>query len=237
MIKIAYLTDVHIDEEFPKSLGVNARYNWEILLRDVRKRGIREIVFGGDMGEPSTNKWFFETLKDFEISITLGNHDHFGEVMKCFQNPAFIGKDELYYSFEKDNYLRIYLDSSNELITDKQFTWLEDQLKANCKILLFIHHAIFPVETPIDQKHFLRGRERIQQLLVNSGRDIAVFCGHYHMNDEQNIENVTQYITSAVSYQVIKSDDSVKVSSDYFGYRVINIDEDGLKTEIVRFDN
>jgi len=101
--------------------------------------------------------------------------------------------------------------------------------------MLFVHHAIFPVDTLVDRKHYLRGRERIQELLIKSEKDIAIFCGHYHMADKQQFGKIRQYISPAVSYQVIKEAEPIQATSDSFGYRIIRIQQGNLDTEIVRF--
>ena len=59
--KIAYITDIHLDEKFPLDTGVDTRENWKIILNDISSRGINEIIFGGDIGEKTANKWFFES--------------------------------------------------------------------------------------------------------------------------------------------------------------------------------
>jgi len=109
---IAYLTDIHLEEPFPIKVGVNAKSNWEVILKDVKKRGISEIVLGGDLGEPETNQWLFKSISDFEISVTLGNHDAYKEVTKHFHHAAFNEELELYYAFVEGDFKRIYLDSS-----------------------------------------------------------------------------------------------------------------------------
>ena len=53
--KIAYITDIHLDEQLPIDQGVDTRKNWEIILNDVSKKGIKEIIFGGDLGEKTVN--------------------------------------------------------------------------------------------------------------------------------------------------------------------------------------
>ena len=55
--KIAYITDIHLDEEFTKDQGVDSRANWEIILEDVVSKNIKKVIFGGDIGEPNSNQW------------------------------------------------------------------------------------------------------------------------------------------------------------------------------------
>ena len=99
-----------------------------------------------------------------------------------------------------------------------------------------MHHAVFPVMTAIDRKHFLRGREKLQQLIVDSGKRVYIFCGHYHMADDQQIGEVSQYISPAISYQVHKEQDPIQVTADFFGYRIIRMIDQEIETEVVRFD-
>src|SRR5688500_3357588 len=94
---IAYITDIHLDEAYLTDIGVDPRTNWQRLLDDVNARGISSIIFGGDIGEPAANAWFFDTLKDYNLQLTLGNHDTFLEVRKHFSIPDWKYTTEAYY--------------------------------------------------------------------------------------------------------------------------------------------
>ncbi|MFN8712389.1 MAG: hypothetical protein ACK5Z2_06015 [Bacteroidota bacterium] len=48
MRRIAFLTDVHLDEQFPIDNDVDPYVNLRITLNDLSKRNITEIVVGGD---------------------------------------------------------------------------------------------------------------------------------------------------------------------------------------------
>ncbi len=60
---IAYITDIHFDEQFPIEQGANPYKNWEIILNDIKSRGISEIIFGGDIGSSSAHFFFFNSFK------------------------------------------------------------------------------------------------------------------------------------------------------------------------------
>ena len=237
MIKrIAYITDIHIDEEFPKTVGVDGRQNWETILEDVASRNIDEVIYGGDIGERSSNFWFFESLKNYTVSISLGNHDDFSEVIKHYKNDAYKNAEALFYSEENNFFKFIYLDSSTEFISDKQLMWLQKELITIKKILLFIHHPILKIPTIIDQKFYLKGREKIQALLEQTSNDITIFCGHYHMEDYRTYKNISQFVTPAGSYQVEKNLEEIKVNNKTFGYRIIELTKDKMDTEVVLFE-
>ena len=50
MKRIAFITDIHLDEDDPRKVGVDSYKNWELILKDVASRNIDGIVFGGDIG-------------------------------------------------------------------------------------------------------------------------------------------------------------------------------------------
>ncbi|WP_405205657.1 metallophosphoesterase family protein [Aquimarina sp. LLG6339-5] len=235
IIKIAYITDAHIDEEYPKDLGVNTRHNWKTILEDIDSKDIDEVIYGGDIGEKSSNSWFFESLEKYKVSISLGNHDNFSEVIKHYKNDASKDTESLFYCDENDFFKFIYLDSSKEFINDKQLMWLQTELITIKKILLFIHHPILEIPAIIDQKFYLKGREKIQTLLEQASSDITIFCGHYHMEHHCTYKNITQFITPAGSYQVEKNPEEIKVHNNNFGYRIIELTKDKMDTEVVLF--
>ncbi|MBL4708344.1 MAG: metallophosphoesterase family protein [Flavobacteriales bacterium] len=126
--KIAYVTDIHLDEKFPKGLRIDARKNWKIILNDISSRGIDEIVFGGDIGEKTANSWFFKSLQNYTLSITLGNHDYYKEVIKHYNTGVVENQTELYYSQENAYYKYLFLDSSSGSISQEQFSWFKKGL-------------------------------------------------------------------------------------------------------------
>ncbi|MDB4292806.1 metallophosphoesterase [Maribacter sp.] len=233
--KIAYVTDIHLDEQFPIDQHVDARKNWEIILNDISSRNIHEIIFGGDIGEKSANKWFFDSLDKFTLGISLGNHDDFSEVMRQrnFRIPQ--GQTELYYTQELPFYKFIFLDSSSGSISDPQFDWFKKELLTTKNIMLFIHHPILALDAEVDKRFALKGRDKIKTELLDLKNDVSIFCGHYHLEDKKKNGTVRQYITPASSYQVEKIPDEIKVNNESFGYRIIELDKEELRTELVLF--
>jgi Icc protein len=234
MKRIAYITDVHMEEQFPKDFGVDARRNLKLILEDVRKRDISEIIIGGDMGE-TTAMEFFELLKDFTLHATLGNHDDFTDVAKYYTKYILEGRNELYYSFEEGAFRYIFLDSSSGQLGQAQLQWLEDELKTDRGVLLFLHHPILPVNTGIDKLYPLRNRDSVRSLLQDFPQPITIFCGHYHIDDETTIGHIRQFITPAASVQIRKESDTLELYNGPFGYRIINIDGDSVSTELVLY--
>lgn len=232
---IAHVTDVHLDEPFTQEQGIDARKNWNTILNDISSRGIREIIYGGDIGESTSNQWFFESLSNYRISISLGNHDHYEEVIKHFKPKDFEKKSELYYTNESHYFKFIFLDSSSGSISQEQFDWFKDQLKCSKDIALFVHHPILPIEVEVDKQYALKDRDRIKIELQLFGKRVYLFCGHYHFDDEQTDSHIRQFVTPAGSYQVEKTINKVLVNNKSFGYRIIKFHNEKLSTEVIRF--
>ncbi|WP_343913441.1 metallophosphoesterase family protein [Aquimarina litoralis] len=233
--KFAYITDVHLDEEFPKSKGVDARKNWEKVLEDISKRGITQIVIGGDIGARDSLSWFFKSLEPYDWFISLGNHDSFSSIFPYWKEQQVVAVDTSFYSIETDFFKYIFLDSSKEIVDQEQLDWFQKESIISKKIVLFVHHPILPVSTLTDKKFFLEGREKIRSILHQIPNDVFIFSGHYHMQDNRLDKNINQYITPAVSYQVEKDPDEVKINNDSFGYRIIELEKDQLFAEVILF--
>lgn len=234
MKQIAYVTDIHLDDHFPIEGGADPISNWKTILQDIKSRNIQQLILGGDLGEPSSNVWFFESIEGFSADITLGNHDTFQEISKYHKKQSE-GVNELYYSYEDEGFKYIFLDSSSGIIQEAQLQWLQQELRTEKKILLFIHHPIVEVDTPVDKLYPLINRNSVRKILHDAGNDIIVICGHYHMEDEQQKENVRQLVTPAASIQLIKNASAIELDSSTFSYRIIDINNDSFETKLITF--
>lgn len=235
MKTIAYLSDIHLEEQFPIDQGVDARKNWLQALADVTARNVDLIVIGGDIGAPESNAWFFETLVTWRdrLHVSLGNHDTYAVAIQHFQQPHE-SQTALYYSVDEGDYRFIFLDSSSSGIDTTQRDWLQEQLDPAKKTLIFIHHPILPVATEVDKLYPLGGRELLREILLKHAAEVHVFSGHYHMDDEQTEHNIHQVVTPAISYQIKKTLGNIEVSADDFGYRLIRVGKEGVQTERVQ---
>ena len=235
MRRIAYVTDLHFNEQFPARYKVDGKRNWLTTINDIQKEKISHIIIGGDIGDASAHPWFFNSLKAFSFQLTLGNHDHYNEVVK--QTPLATSGNGEHYFFEEDEIFKyLFLDTSAESISQPQLQWLQAELITEKKVVLFLHHPVLPVATAVDQKYPLQNRADVMACLLKSGRAMTLFCGHYHLADEQTEGNIRQVISPAVSFQLPKSSSEVVVDGSAFGYRIIQFNRDGsLETSVKMF--
>lgn len=236
MRRIAYLTDIHLGEQYTIDNNVDAERNWKCILDDVKKEKIMDIVFGGDIGEMTSHDLFFDSLKSFSFKITLGNHDQSKEVAKHFPLSS-TDQSELYYKDEDDFFKYLFLDSSSDCLSVNQVEWMKRELETEKKVVLFIHHPILEIDTTVDSMYPLQNRTAVKNCLMSSGKEITVFCGHYHLDDERTIGKLRQIVTPASSFQIVKSADEFVVDATEFGYRIIEFKAGKIETEIKMFKN
>lgn len=103
--------------------------------------------------------------------------------------------------------------------------------------MLFVHHPVKGINTPIDRLFPLKNREKVKLILKNSSNVVTLFCCHYHMNDEIVEDKIRQIITQAASFQIAKSADELVIDNSKFGYRIIDIGIKNINPRLVNFEN
>ena len=237
MIKrIAHITDLHLDEEFPFGNNTSARRRFDIILASVRVNGISSVVCTGDIGVNDGIQYFFEKLENMDLSITLGNHDDFKRIFKYYSLGADYSSGKIYKSEIQNGFKIIYLDSSSGNIDDKQFKWLKKEIKASRPIIIFVHHPIIGVELKVDEIGRLIKREDLIKVLEKVSNKIYIFCGHYHMEHTLIHRNIHQFITPAVAFQIEKDRFEIKTNTTISGYRIIQFDNNKVVSDVKKVD-
>ena len=234
---IAQVTDLHLDDHMAKNAGIDSRQNAFRILEAIAEKGIENIVLTGDMGAPHSLGWLLGVIRERKLKpfFVLGNHDE----LQDFENiPAvsdFVKPDGLYYTVTIAGVTCIFLDSSRDEIHKKQCRWLEDELGAATETVAVFSHfpAIDCGNTTVDRVHPLRNRENLQNIFVVSGKNISIFCGHYHTTHEQKKDNIFQYVTPSTLFQIKQQSDKIERENDSFGYRLIRLSSTKVDTDVI----
>ena len=235
--RIAHITDLHLDEEFPFKNQVSARKRLDSILKDIKEHDINHIVCTGDIGENKGILYFFERLKNINFSITLGNHDNFIEISKHYNLGADYNSKKIYRSVLKNHFKFIYLDSSLGIIDVKQLVWLKKELISSKPIIIFIHHPVIGLNLKVDEIGKLKNRIDLTKILTEVTNEITIYCGHYHMESTLVYKNLTQCISPAVSFQIKKDIDKIEIDTNISGYRIIQIKENELSSKVKFLNN
>ncbi len=247
---LAFFTDTHLGQKLVTKTEIAGdkmgyentprehEHHLRLVLGDIARRGISKIVFGGDIGTACSVGGFFEHLRAhaFDVSLILGNHDTYGNVAPDYDMGGSTVAGKLCYSQQDPHLKRIFLDTSDNVVGDGQRRWLAHELEGVRQAAIFLHHPILPLDTPIDRTGAaLRDRDEVRSLLIGMDCRISLFCGHYHMIDEAREANIRQYVSPAVSYQIVKHSERLEADTGTFGYRILEMDEEEIKTQVVLF--
>nr|AOR51036.1 metallophosphoesterase [uncultured bacterium pAX1] len=241
MKRIAQITDLHIDDFLAREFQIDARKNIESALSLAQCRGISEVILTGDLGAPESAPWLFETIKGygFDFQVALGNHDNPADYQKFDFLKTLIKGNGFYFSKMIDDidFECIFLDSSTEEIDEIQFEWLRHQISRSKDLLLvFIHHPILDCgNTIIDQLYPLKNRDAVRHLLIESQREVFVFCGHCHYRNSDEIRdgNLHQFPTPSTFGQIKPYGEKIESDPGYIAYREIWIKDGRIQTEVV----
>ncbi len=230
--RIAHITDLHLDESFPFNDQISARKRFDAVLKSIKRENITQIVCTGDIGENDGVQYFFEKIKTKDISIALGNHDTFNQMSTYYTIGVNHDSKKIYSSIVKTYYKYIYLDSSAGSIDDKQLLWLKEELISSKPIIIFVHHPIIGLNLKVDEIGKLENRDQVIAILKTVKNTITIYCGHYHLESTLNEENITQYITPAVSFQIKKDVNTIEIETTVSGYRIIEITKDSITSQV-----
>lgn len=236
-MKLAQISDLHLDEDFPKENGVDAEANLFKILEDISSRNITEVIFTGDIGSKASNQWFFDQMgqSGLDYRVILGNHDAYEHTKTFYQPDDSKGRDGLYYSYENESLKWIFLDSSTDKISAEQLTWFQGQINTDKRILLFVHHPILESGTIAQKEYPLDGSKAIFDLLQSIDQQVNIFCGHIHLTDKQSLGNITQWACPAMCFQTKRDSKTTELDNIDFGYQILTIDENQVSVEVVMF--
>ena len=140
------------------------------------------------------------------VYYVTGNHDliHLSQQ----QVQEVLELDQLYYSFETEEYHGIILFSQDHgkgniiSIPEQQLERLKEELKkADKKCLVFVHHGLADQDVSnnlrfewIPHRCLIDNRESVRDILEQSWKVVAVFNSHLH-RDKMHIHNNIPYYT------------------------------------------
>lgn len=240
-IRFAHLTDIHI------KLGIIPEKGMALALQHAQKQKVDFIINGGDaindsLGatkEKTKEQWdLFHKIMKKENSLpvyhTIGNHDVWGWFVKEKKpdNDRLYGKvwvtetlemKKRYYSFKKDNWTFIVLDSTQlnpeggyiAKLDEEQYAWLQQELKTIpatsfvCMVshipILSICASLFSNKTEANGDLVIKRNLMhtdfitLKKLFINYPQIKVCISGHIHLQDEVNYLGIKYYCNGAVS--------------------------------------
>ncbi len=229
MLKIAQITDLHIGQAGEDTYGVDVRQNFLSILADLRGHDPDHLVVSGDLcyrdGEPEIYHWIKEQLDHTGLPYELlsGNHDSPQMLAEAFSLEADLTGGELFYTRNWKDHSVIFLDTTPGTLSDQQLEWLEGELaKLSGTAVIFMHHPPLLAGVQfMDQRHPLRNREAVCEVLHKYPAAIHIFTGHYHSEKSIQEQNIFVHITPACFFQISPFSNEFAVDHYRIGYRWI----------------
>lgn len=223
-MRYAHITDLHLGHRFEQRFGIDAQQNLMAVLRDVHDRGISTIICTGDIAEDHLIGRFFDIFAEEQLDVidVPGNHDD-PALLKL--PAAHVHGGECYWHVAVGAHRIFFLDTHDASMSERQLDWLASGIEAHPgENIIFMHHPILDWDGSfMDRTYPLYGRDRIRDRLVETGKPIQLFCGHYHCADERRHRNIRQFITPSLLYQIKKHAGTLERDPAPIGYRIIDL--------------
>ncbi|MEL6142509.1 MAG: metallophosphoesterase [Bacteroidota bacterium] len=208
MLKIALISDLHLGPAGYLHEGRDHRARFLMALEEARACSPDAYFFMGDYSlaepDPKVIQWLKEELSSIDQPIhwLAGNHDETGQ-LRSVLNLSIGSADTLDYTYQIGNLDIIVLDSSQKRLKPEQLIWLERQLELAQNPTLFIHHPpILMGAKFMDSRHALENHTELTRVLLDYGKPIFIFCGHYHSALTTTFENLTVCVVPPTSFSI-----------------------------------
>jgi Icc protein len=240
-MNIAQLTDLHLCQG--KSWDVDVPARLTRVLDDMAGQKIDLIVLTGDLVQTEKDEASYVSVKRaldetrLPYRIAPGNHDDRALLSRIFGLPLS-PSGEIYSAKIFHDRELIFLDSSQSVFSDDQWSWLVGRIaSAAAEPILFLHHPPSPAGVPVMDRdwRFLQA-DRFRAEIAAPGKPLTVFCGHYHTEKTVRLPRLDMFICPAVIFQFDPTDTEFKVGSLRFGWRKIEIEDGRLATSVRWFD-
>lgn len=231
MYYLIQITDLHFGETLTEEFrGVNPRKQLQRVLETPDIQQCDLILVTGDIAIEHSEPGAYRDLKimldalNKPYHVLPGNHDGAEELAGAFNLTLNGGTLNRVID---EPVPMIFMDSSSEQVEENDLKFLRTALSRfkGKSPLLFIHHPLIDCAHPImDQKYFLRGREKIRSVLEENGGVQNVFSGHCHKTYSETLSGITYYVTPSTAVEFVSNGDKIMNGHQNPGFREIKVD-------------
>lgn len=240
-MRLAFITDPHLDAEGVTPDGVDVRRNFLDALAFVQTLNPDGLVIGGDFCYGTSHRAVYEWAKEqldrlrCPYYVIAGNHDNSVELAGVFRLSHHLHGPELYYALPLEGRPALFLDSAKGQLSAEQWEWLRDYFAAlrDNNVLVFMHHPPVPADMLfMDDRYPFRQSDQFVQLVRDLPCHVAVVCGHYHVSRSVQRGNLLVLLSPSTFYQL--NPDSERFAIDHYriGIRELNLTTHGLSSTV-----
>lgn len=219
-MRIAHITDVHL------SAGNDAPNRLNSCIDEIKKHKIDFFLNGGDTimaadydhitREQVGEMWGLwrasrNRFSEYEMHSCLGNHDMWWAAPNK-KDPMYgkgfamqqLGMPSPYYSFDRDGWHFIVLDSNNDgggALGSEQMQWLDDDMAKLAKgtpVLVMSHYPILSAGTHTVGGNHKDSKPITKLFYKHSDKKIYCISGHVHLFDTAVYNNVHYFCNGSM---------------------------------------
>lgn len=248
--RILQITDLHLFADPAERLkGVPTRELLVSVLAHLQGSGVQldHVIVTGDHTHdelPETYRAVQAILEPWSDRLwqVPGNHDD-RTVMRSVFGDRSRGDaaDRINFGFRAGAWLCLGLDtqvpgSVAGHIEGDQIAWIQDQLDEHqpTYVALFMHHPPVLLGCTWLDCIGLEGRELLHDLLERDTRIRLACCGHVHHESTHRVGMATIVTTPSTGLQFDPVGDTATFATAPPGYRLIELNDEGCTTRVVR---
>ena len=233
-LTLIQISDVHIPASADMVCDVDARHNLLTLLKVFKQQTWDLLVVSGDLaalyGEIEAYRWLKQQLDALQrpYVIIAGNHDRRDTLSQVFTFKDLPVKlnHPIYYRYDIHDLPLLFLDTSDNTLSDNQIDWLKQQDQHLTQpALLFMHHP--PIDCQcyfMDKRYPLLNRDAVWSQLKKLKNIQHIFCGHYHTAKRLYRDGKWIYICPSTMNQINPLNPNYSASDKTPAWRVIQWD-------------
>ncbi len=240
-MKIAFVTDLHIDESFGPVHDVPTYDNFRAVIGEIKEWQPDHIIVGGDICFKAPVKAVYEQVREdldnsgIPFSVISGNHDDPGMLSQIFFGAKTVHDNEHYFSKTLGRHQFIFLDTTTGQMSDRQWNWLTVEIaKSNDKtVYIAMHHPPCYAGVPyMDTTHAFNEIDKFRALANGFDARFTILTGHYHVERTILVDNMRVLITPSCFVQIDADHVDFKVDHTIPSYRKIHIDDSGCISDV-----
>ena len=229
---IAQITDTHIVPKGEKWFGksttkVAERLKKVVAFINSMKPLPSLVIHTGDVteaGDIDSYKHAKQILDKLKVPyyLTCGNHDNYKNMREVFSKHQYLTNDNFsHYSIDLPTTKLIILDTQVHQKTwglqcAERLAWLQDELKTQKEMLIFMHHYPFDVQHHFFNSLRLQDAEKFAEVIQKHQNIKGIFCGHYHFGSAAMFADKFCWVSPSVAPSFCLEDLSNSTTCDNF---------------------
>lgn len=228
---IIQISDIHIGAPGEDTREIDVRGNFRKVFAHSLSRHPDLIVISGDLCYRSPLQEIYHWVTSeidhasCPIYIIPGNHDDVSMIPEIFLPARTDSTGQRYFHLESSQKDILFLDTTSATMSEEQWAWLSQKLRATDKPIIFMHHPPILCNIPfMDGNHAFKEIDRFEATIATANiAHVHIFAGHYHIQKSVHAEKYSVHVAPSTIFQIRQDTPHFEIDHFNIGYRIIDI--------------